>query len=319
MGLTMWVGKVPHALKILTLAERILVSRYISAAYVVKLHPKKASGPIPGNQLSSGLTGNVSTFKLDTQGIAGLMVDGQLPFHPRVLAATILVTFVGAHNMPMHVLRPLASVNRERVAAALRWLIANSPISADIEVSDENLALLPEDGMPVEVLANVKWSDNTSVLNQERAGYVPNDIDSECEEESWEPDIHDCESEEEDASNQEDDTPSAVFPILTHGVVNVEGNNIPRSELLAHAFQNMTTAGTQLHLVEPNMRFNVRHGDFVNEYGRRDEAERLTTGPPGNPNHLLGCYPHLFPYGRGGYETERKVIMSYEAHAKWSL
>ncbi|GAW00963.1 ATP-dependent DNA helicase PIF1 [Lentinula edodes] len=220
----------------------------------------------------------------------------------------------------MRVLQPLVSVNRERVAAALRWLKANNPIYAAITISDENLAQLPEDGIPVEVLASVKWSDDTLALNQERAGYVPDDVESDSEEASWEPSMRDGESDEEDSMGLEDATSSAaVFPILAHGVVDVEGNNIPRSELLAHAFQNMTSAGKPPLPAEPNVRFNVRHGDFVNEYGRRDEAGRLTIGSPDNPNHLLGCYPHLFPYGEGGYETDRKVTVSYEAHAKWSL
>ncbi|KAG1836945.1 hypothetical protein DFJ58DRAFT_718979 [Suillus subalutaceus] len=56
----------------------------------------------------------------------------------------------------------------------------------------------------------------------------------------------------------------------------------------------------------------VQHGSgFVNEYARRDTTD--------DPNHLLGAFPCLFPYGLGGFEVSRPRPVSYEAHAKWAM
>ncbi len=38
-----------------------------------------------------------------------------------------------------------------------------------------------------------------------------------------------------------------------------------------------------------------------------------------NPNHLLGAFPVLFPYGIGGFETTRRSPIPYEVHAYWAL
>ncbi|KAH9033810.1 hypothetical protein EDB85DRAFT_1816708, partial [Lactarius pseudohatsudake] len=35
-----------------------------------------------------------------------------------------------------------------------------------------------------------------------------------------------------------------------------------------------------------------------------------------NPNHLLGSFPCLFPYGLGGFEVDRPRKVSYQAHAR---
>ena len=59
---------------------------------------------------------------------------------------------------------------------------------------------------------------------------------------------------------------------------------------------------------------------FVNEYARRDTVTGLRNdGGPSDPNHLMGCFPTLFPYGKGGFETERPVEVPYEIHAKWAM
>lgn len=44
-----------------------------------------------------------------------------------------------------------------------------------------------------------------------------------------------------------------------------------------------------------------------------------TAGTPENPNHLLGAFPCLFPYGEGGFEVNRPIPVSYHAHSQWAL
>ncbi len=44
-----------------------------------------------------------------------------------------------------------------------------------------------------------------------------------------------------------------------------------------------------------------------------------TDGGLSNPNHLLGAFPVLFPYGLGGFKTSRRINIPYEVHAQWAL
>ena len=62
-----------------------------------------------------------------------------------------------------------------------------------------------------------------------------------------------------------------------------------------------------------------RSSDYVNEYPRRDASGNLGIGSFDNPNHLLGMFPWLFPYGEGGFEVDRPRSVSYEAHVQWCL
>lgn len=83
---------------------------------------------------------------------------------------------------------------------------------------------------------------------------------------------------------------------------------------MAHALSNAADGGT---LPEE---FTIRHGSaFINEYARTDENGQRNDGGPSDPNHLLGCFPTLFPYGRGGFETYRPKNVPYETHARWAM
>ncbi|KAJ6512269.1 hypothetical protein C8R47DRAFT_963349 [Mycena vitilis] len=119
----MWIGQIPFELRILTLPERLLVSLYFPAAYVVKLYPKvKGARTWTKEMLNSGMKGNVSTYKLNTAQIAGIVSGNTMPPSPVILAATIGVTFVGAGNTPLRILPDFLRVRRKRVFDALLWL-----------------------------------------------------------------------------------------------------------------------------------------------------------------------------------------------------
>ncbi|KAJ4491590.1 hypothetical protein C8J55DRAFT_411545, partial [Lentinula edodes] len=149
---SMWIGNIPFALRNLSIAERVLISRFFSAAYVVKLYPKKrGSRGMDKEMLTSALRGNVSSYFLNMKEIAGMVDEGFLPPKPSILAATIAVTFVGPRNIPLKALDPYFVVERDKVLHALQWLIANNPLYRDIKISMHNLQSLPERGVPEEI------------------------------------------------------------------------------------------------------------------------------------------------------------------------
>lgn len=87
---------------------------------------------------------------------------------------------------------------------------------------------------------------------------------------------------------------------------------------MAHALSNCASVEA---LTRESEDFVIRRGSaFVNEYPRYDPilGERCDGGPS-NPNHLLGTFPTLFPYGRGGFETKRTTDVPYEKHSRWAM
>ena len=173
----MWIGDIPMELSILTFPERILIARHFPAAYIIKLHPRKKGSQNWSNaSFHSGLQGNVSTYRLNTDDIAQMTSGNIMPPPPAILAATIGVTFVGPNNLPQKTMPPFLRVNRTRVHDALCWLKANNPIYRDITISTERLHALPENDVPDEILSLAKYSNNTALLAEENDGYVPTDV-----------------------------------------------------------------------------------------------------------------------------------------------
>lgn len=178
----MWIGDVPRELKGLTLPERILIAKYYPAAYIIKLLPKKkGANKWDTMQMHNGLRGNVSTYKLDPKQVIS-MVDGiNYPPTAKILSATIGVTFIGPKGLPEKTMPEMFRVRRRRVREALQWLKNNNPLYANIEISEENLLGLPEDGVPPEISLVAKYSSDIMSAEKEGAGYVPEDAEEEGE------------------------------------------------------------------------------------------------------------------------------------------
>lgn len=71
-------------------------------------------------------------------------------------------------------------VRRRRVYEALAWLKTNNRLYQDIEISIERLNLLPEDGVPDEIIAVARHEEDDDIAMKERESYVPDgDEDSE--------------------------------------------------------------------------------------------------------------------------------------------
>jgi hypothetical protein len=172
----MWIGEIPRELQILTLSERLLLAKYFPSAYIVKLFPKQKNAHAwDRSQMHSGLKGNVSTYRLDPHQVAS-MIDGKwFPPPAKILSATIGITFIGPKGLRESTMPAIFRVRRWRVREALRWLKANNPLYTDIEISEERLSELPEDGIPEELTMTAKHSTDTGSLEREHGDYVPTD------------------------------------------------------------------------------------------------------------------------------------------------
>lgn len=69
-------------------------------------------------------------------------------------------------------------VKRSRIREGLRWLKKNNPLWGNIVISEERLALYPnEEAVPEEIMIIVKYSNDVEGVDAERAGYVVDDDD----------------------------------------------------------------------------------------------------------------------------------------------
>ncbi len=177
----LWIGKVPEELAVLTVPEQMLVAQLFPRVYVFKLFPKTPGFRPTKGSLQRAMRGTVSTYELDTQGIASMADGDLLPRPPSVLASVISVTFVGIGTLPKRWLRYTFRVRREVVRRALRRLQGDHRHYGHITISEERLTALPEDDVPEELLSVVRQCHDAGASVQEGAGYVPRDDEDDDE------------------------------------------------------------------------------------------------------------------------------------------
>jgi hypothetical protein len=169
----MWIGPIPYELRILTIPEHLLIARHYPRCYIFKLYPKNADHDFHPEHLQRGIIGNVTLFETKTSAVVDMLEGKLMPQRSAVLASVLAITFVGTKKLPKNWLKSTFRVRRWAVYAALVWLQTNNPWYSDVEISEDRLAMLPEDGVPHEILATVRHEKNGDFAMKERASYVP--------------------------------------------------------------------------------------------------------------------------------------------------
>ncbi|KAG1726296.1 hypothetical protein EDB19DRAFT_1616554, partial [Suillus lakei] len=145
----LWAGEIPDDLAMLTLPECVLIALSYPAAYIVKLYLKKR-GAVNWNTagLNSGLCGNISMYHLNTSVVATMIEGNLLPPKPLALANTIGVSIVGPNNFLERCMLSFLTVSQSHLCNALLFLKQHNPLYCNIMISEENIALFPEHGIP---------------------------------------------------------------------------------------------------------------------------------------------------------------------------
>lgn len=126
----MWPGEVPPCLRGLTQVEEMLIARTCPIMSVYRKH---------GGQ--RGYRGHVLNLPQDVQEFLD-----RLPCNVSDLPV-LLVRRSGADNTHSDL-----RVRRTRVLAALQWLKMNNPFYSSITIDINALDLLPEDGIPPQLI-----------------------------------------------------------------------------------------------------------------------------------------------------------------------
>jgi hypothetical protein len=198
---------------------------------------------------------------------------------------TIQILFIGKSQPTMVDLKKLFNVRRQKIEHALKWLIANNHLYAHCKISRDNLLSLPEDDVPNFVLNNIERVLSDDLNFQEPKGYC--DINA---------------NSSEILNNDPGDS------IELDSMALIETNDAINLELLDKLVllkQKMKNGDKQKHIFKNII--TIPHGEKpLNEIN--------------NPTLILSSYPHLFPYGIGGFNNpNRKKKLSIREHLKYLL
>lgn len=177
----LWIGPVPWHLEVLTFPEQMLIALLYPRVFVFKLFPKDADFRPGEDTLQRGMRGTVSTFEMDVAGVSGMTQGNLMPRPPSILPLVISVTFIGRGQVPKRKLRSIFRVRRRFIFEALCWLKYNNPkYYGDIVIDGSRIQSLPDDDVPDEILGIMRQNTDEGLVEQESAGYVPNDdVDGE--------------------------------------------------------------------------------------------------------------------------------------------
>lgn len=105
-----------------------------------------------------------------------------------------------------------------------------------------------------------------------------------------------------------------VIPLQYLGACNTDLSSVTTDELMQYALAN-------LDQTDEEGGYAVRHGSKpMNSFGRPragatdDERRKVLANNP-----MSSAFPTLFPYDKGGIETERPRPVSFTEHVRWAL
>ena len=168
----MWIGTILKVLSKLTVPEQLLIAPVYPWCFIYKLHPCGGSSGDPMHE-QSGLQGNVTSFSMNTDEVIEMLKGVKMPWPASILALVLTITYVRVGQLPQNWLKSTFWVQCHAVLEALIWLIQNNKGFSSYIIDEEILQSLPEDDIPVEIIASVHQETRTDILHKEHDTYVP--------------------------------------------------------------------------------------------------------------------------------------------------
>ncbi|KIN94229.1 hypothetical protein M404DRAFT_117818, partial [Pisolithus tinctorius Marx 270] len=293
----LWIGEVPLALCKLNFVETLLVMRHYPQCYVFKLYPRDAHHSQNPCHLQCAMAGNVTLYEVNVTTVVDMIKGRLMPQTVQMLSSVLAITLVGTKHLPTDWLSHTFQVRWDVVFEALKWLQANNENYSDITISHDCVMTLPEDGIPSEIEAMIRYQDSEEVAVREREGYTMTDYMVDDGKTSAFNDL---------IGNRHDIYNGDVTLLHVLGVADVELTRVPTSELMAQALANFNN--------------NTQEGGYVVCHGNTP----INDFPPSMQSHMMcnplgAAFPVLFPYSRGAIEAEYPVNLSLREHCKWAM
>jgi hypothetical protein len=278
----------PHELEDLTLSEEYLIAKCHPLGVVIKLRPGGCSSPLSYH----ALRGHFIVIPQDPGPLLKILPSPELRLH------TLIKVFWLGNRPPTDTdLTPFLLVRKQRVLAALHYLICYNHVYRDVRVNHPMMDEWADDFIPTELRDSIVCVDESD--HHEREGYTVN-----LQEGNYE---NDFQAAEADASD-----PGGGALLMTGSVttdINGERQNpdLRILDTLMDLVANRSLVTDQPdHRRTPVIRYTIRgRTTLVNHWD--------------DPYYFTAAFPTLFPTGVGGHLEQRTIAVSVPAFAEWAL
>ncbi|KAJ5751423.1 uncharacterized protein N7511_008388 [Penicillium nucicola] len=293
----------PDVLKDLTLTEEYLIAKSHPVGAILKLRPGGRSSPANYH----ALRGHFIIIPQDPKPLLQILPSPELQF-----TELVKVFWMGRQPPKDADLRPFLIVRKNRVLAALQYLIQHNPLYQDVTISHSTMENWPDDFVPSALQQDIICLDETDL--DERAGYSVDLRGGNCEND-WQA-----------ANDAQGSFTEDSIPVTASVTVDLNGDRYnPDLRLLStiQSLNDQSPCETRPQLISTNQTIQEmsssrsHHRSPVIEYGVRGQALLLNQWE--DPHYFTSAFPTLFPTGRGGHLDDRHVAVSLAAFAKWAL
>lgn len=292
----------PIALDGLTLTEEYLIAKSHPIGVVLKLRPGGQSTPVNYH----ALRGHFIIIPQNPGPLLRILPSPQLQFRE-----LIKVLWLGSRPPTDLDLQPFLVVRKQKVLAALHYLMQHNPLYQDVTIHHSAIHDWPDDFIPSDLQQDIICLAETDY--HERAGYTV-DLQDHGYENDWQ---------------AAEDTPgdsSQNAPLLTGSVTtDLNGERQSHDLRLLNAIHGLMDNGSSRrnNLSRPPTHTQNSNTSSVPQptptikYTIRGQTTLLNQWQ--DPYYFTSAFPTLFPTGIGGHLDLRDIPVSLAAFADWAL
>lgn len=291
----------PSQLEDLTPVEECLIAKCHPVGTILKLRPGNHSAPTN----YCALRGHMIVIPQDPGPLLQILPNPELR-----LDNLIKVFWLGKCKPTNQDLKPFLQVRKDKVLAALQYLVQNNHLYHDLAINHSMMESWPADFIPPEITNNITCLESPD--HHEREGYTVS-----LEGGNYENDFH---AAQDSAFQSNDHDPFLTGSIYT----DINGERINPNIQMIDALLGVITGNTcnadeETPTVDDiSDRHQCRKKNIqIISYAIRGQATLMSSWE--NPHYFTGAFPTLFPTGLGGHLEQRPVPVSLASFANWAL
>lgn len=290
----------PAVLDDLTFVEECLIAKSHPIGLVMKLRPGGRASSIS----HSALRGHFIVIPQEPGPLLQILPSPQLQ-----LSNLIKVFWLGKQPPSFSDLTPFLSVRKDKVLAALRYLVHHNHLYSDVAINHTMIDDWSEDFIPPELYDNIISLENGD--HDERVGYTVN-LENGNYENDWQ-------AAEESLINQDTAAPLMTGSITTD--INGERQNPDTLTLntLLHLVSNKFPSVNPDQEVQLNQHLGDTGQNTIPLISYKIEGQAALLNHWNDPHYFTAAFPTLFPAGIGGHLDQRLVPVSLAAYTTWAL
>ena len=294
----------PSQLEDLTPVEECLIAKCHPVGTILKLRPGNRSAPTNYH----ALRGHMIVIPQDPGPLLQILPSPELK-----LDNLIKVFWLGKCKPTNQDLKPFLQVRKDKVLAALQYLVENNHLYNDLTINYSMIESWPADFIPPEITNNIISLENPD--HHEREGYTVS-----LEGGNYENDFHAAQDRAFLSNNHNPFVTGSIYTDVNGERVNP---NIQMIDALLGVMSGNTCNADEADEESPATddipdRHQCRKRDIpMISYAIRGQATLMSSWE--NSCYFTGAFPTLFPTGLGGHLDQRPVPVSLTSFANWAL